>query len=435
MLLALLLLTLPTDPTPPSILLVTLDDVGAEQLRAYDPAAPACTPFLDEMAAAGMVFTRAYSQTVCSPTRASWLTGRHPFRTGVGSAVRYDRVAQEQGLDPDEYTLSDHLGSHGYATWTAGKWHLNGITETHDHPGRLGVSEYRGDLAGAPGFNSGPANYSDWDYTVNGTTTVRTDYITTRTAIDAMVLSYTQGPWFGAVHFNAPHSPYHVPPLMPCYSGCPCPSPGGTGNSTYPSMIQSVDAFVRAVVEEAVRATAGNLVVILWGDNGTPTQVPANPSCPRSGKGFLFEGGVRVPLIVAGEGISTGTTDALVGPTDLFDTVCELAGVPLTPLAMDSASFLPALQGGPGTRSSLYLGYFEDNGNTTGPWNAHRRSVIEDRYKLIRRYPQQTLPAEEMLDLQCDPCEAVNLLESTLNPFQQAAYDRMKAQLTLLGVD
>ncbi len=425
--------TSPSSSTP-SVLLVTIDDLGTDQVRSYDPDADACTPVLDSLAVAGVRFTRAYANPVCSPTRAALLTGRYGMRTGVGLPINHNVPRWASGLALSELTLAKHLRANGYRTWAAGKWHLDGIEHGPDHPNLMGFESYRGDLAGAPGLRtSRSADYFDWDRTVDGHTLDDTRYCTTVTLLDAVqMMEQASGPWFGYVSWNAVHSPYHAPPSHACPpNSCGCQS-APRGKYAYPALVESVDAHLGVLIDAAVAATAGDVIVIVMGDNGTPRPIPSNKPCPRSGKGLLYEGGISVPFYVAGTGLPPGTvSDALIGVTDVFATVCELVGVG-TPLeAQDSLSFRPALFGAPGVREYVYCESFGRNG-LPAQLTEYRRVVVERDWKLIRRDANPVLPMEELFDLAGDPCESKNLMEEPLTGAALRAYERLNDRLFLL---
>ena len=140
-----------------NVLLVIADDYGADAMGLYSSAETAPTPTLDALAATGVRFTNCWANPVCSPTRASILTGRHAFRTGVG--------APGHVIGLNEFTVAQALGDAGYGTACIGKWHLSDDTNGGaDNPNLMGFDHYSGNTGGALG------NYYRWDKTVNGVT-------------------------------------------------------------------------------------------------------------------------------------------------------------------------------------------------------------------------------------------------------------------------
>lgn len=415
----------------PSVLVVLLDDVGTDMLGCYgDPAAP-CTPNIDALAAAGVRLTRAYANPICSPTRAALLTGRHAFRTGVGFALSGSDPDADDGLALAELALPEHLAAGGYATAAIGKWHLLGPGDPDTHPNDHGFGHYRGSLNRAGGSIG---SYFSWPRTVDGVTAPESSYATTRQTLDALeVLGSLPRPWFGFVALSAAHGPFQAPPPAACPSapGCACPATSVAGRrERYEAIVESADAHLGVLVRALVEATQGELVVMLLGDNGTPNEFAQ--ACPRAGKAYVYEGGIRVPWIVWGPGIAPAVRDDLVQVTDVFATVCELAGLPVPASAEDSLSFLPVLHGAPGARATVYEELFTPTGLPFAP-TRHLRAIGDGRWKLLR-HTGASLPAEELFDLWADPCETTDLLQAPLSPEAQRAYFRLEDELELLGV-
>lgn len=420
----------PSAPVPPNVLVIVIDDVGTDAIGAYGhPEAP-CTPFLDSMAQTGFLARRAYASPVCSPSRSQLHTGRHSFRTGVGQAIAMANPLRAAGLDTSELTLPEHMRRNGFATSGIGKWHLLGVGHAASHPNELGYEHFAGHIMGVL-----LRGYWDWDRTVDGVTAVDTEYATTRTLLDSFeAVGSMPAPWFLTVSFNAAHAPFHVPPPHLCSGdpGCVCSgSPTGI-REEFEAMVESLDEAIKSLVTDLETMTAGNLVTIVVGDNGTPVEVQVAPML-RGAKEDVYEGGIRVPMIARGPGIVPRVSDDLILATDVFATVCELTGVVVPPEAQDSVSFVPALQGGTGARSWVYSETFLPNGLPFLP-TVHERTVIEERFKLIRRTGLPSGDGDELFDLAADPAEANNLLNGQLTPDEENAYDRMKAVLEQLGV-
>ena len=193
-----------------NILLIIADDVGKDKIGVYqqgDDATRPATPNIDRLAARGVRFTNAYSYAACSPTRATILTGRYGFRTGVGTVIRYR--SDPVGLPQNEISLPEmlELGNAGYDHSHVGKWHL-GVRRDHGRidPLRQGFHW----SAGARRLQG----YSEWSKLVNGELTHRSGYVTIDTTDDAIARANAMHePWFLWVAYNAAHKPYHLPPL------------------------------------------------------------------------------------------------------------------------------------------------------------------------------------------------------------------------------
>lgn len=161
-------------------------------------------PNVEALCAAGMVFENTYAAPVCSPTRATILTGKYGFRTDVGAAMRPKSRA---GLSGEEVSLFDVLKPAGYASAVIGKWHVAGLGDTLDHPSTLGVENYYGI------FEGGLPDYFNWTAVENGKEIEVTTYSTTDFTNRAVYwISEQENPWFLWLAYNAPRVPFHLPP-------------------------------------------------------------------------------------------------------------------------------------------------------------------------------------------------------------------------------
>jgi len=162
------------------------------------------TDHLSELCANGAVFENAYSAPTCSPTRATIMTGRYGSRTGVGAVLSRENDAS---LSPDEVTLFDRLNEANYAAAVFGKWHLTSDANNLDHPKQLGVETFFGL------FSGGLKSYDDWRAVENGRR-VRVDGYSTSAIADRAIdwIAAQDDPWFAWLAFNAPHTPFHLPP-------------------------------------------------------------------------------------------------------------------------------------------------------------------------------------------------------------------------------
>ncbi|MFT7678732.1 MAG: arylsulfatase B [Planctomycetota bacterium] len=406
----------------PNIIVIVADDFGVDMLNAYgEGTAPACTPNIDALASQGMLFRNAWTNPICSPTRAALLTGRYGFRTGIGTVVGNN----EAGLPLSEEAMPEMLL--GYASTAVGKWHLSGNLGL-DHPRDQGFDHFAGFIRGAI------QNYFQWPKVVDGANTGSSVYSTTDIANEAInAVGSLPSPWYVQVNFNAPHSPWHVPPTNLC-PGLPCANNWCGNLPTNPSNREMGKAMVEAMDTELGRILASvhqvdpNAIVVFMGDNGTPAQLSEAPFLPNHAKGTMFEGGVNVPLIISGPGILAADCNALVSSVDLFATFAQLAHVRAG--TEDSVSMVPYFHAPHlRLREMTYTETFSPNGGTL-PFNQHSRCVREERYKLIRITGQ----SDQLYDLQQDPFETNNLLPG-LNTMQQDAFDRLLAEFVRLGVD
>ena len=199
-----------------NILLVIADDYGIDSHSLYNtnPAASLPpTPNINALAARGVRFANACAYPVCSPTRAAILTGRYGFRTGVTDVLG---TAGAQGIYTNEFTLPDVLSA-THRCGSFGKWHLGGTAPSPNSVG--GWPHFSGSLGGGLGQNA--SNYISWTKISNGVTRMNHPiYATTDNVNDALTWLGAQGTnrWFLWLAFNAPHTPFHLPPTNLCPS-------------------------------------------------------------------------------------------------------------------------------------------------------------------------------------------------------------------------
>ena len=420
-----------------NILLLIADDYGIDACSLYNTSPTAAlppTPNIAALAANGVRFTNAYAYPVCSPSRSAMLTGRYGFRTGTGNVVS---GASNNLLKASEFTLPDAFAANlslGYQLKHFGKWHLGGA---NTNPGAIGGwPAFAGSIAGEI------PSYTNWTKVItNGTpggttSSTATTYATTDVVNDAVSWIQTQTaankPWFAWVAFNAPHIPFHLPTptsLCPHYT-----SLSGTAGDISANPRSYYNAAVEAMDTEIGRLLAtvdlSKTTVIFLGDNGTPAQVLQTPFPSGHGKDTLYEGGIRVPLIVRGpDVVSPGrTADLTTHVVDLYSTILELAGVSVTGtvpagVTLDSQSLLPVLQNQTVTRTRLFSEEFDIAFSTLGG-----RVLRDDRYKIIRK----RTGTDEFYDLQADPYESTNLLAGGVNAMtatRQSYYYRLRFEL------
>ncbi len=406
----------------PNVLLVIADDFGTDSQSLYNPTpgATAPTPTINALADAGLRFTNAWASPVCSPTRACLLTGRHAFRTGVGEAVS---LAAANSLTLNELTLPEVITQsavNGLQSACFGKWHLTagGPSLTNPAPNAIGGwPHYAGATGGAL------TSYTSWTKVTNGTSTTSTTYATTDVVNDAIAWIHARTglgqPWLAWVAFNAPHTPFHTPPDS-LHSYGPNPV---TNLLKYRAAVQAMDTEMARLLTAVNPATT---TVIFMGDNGTPGQVAQAPYNNTSAKDTLYDGGVRIPLIVRGPGIAPSTTTgALVHAVDLFSTQLELAGLTVpSGVTLDSHSLMPILTSQTSAvRTRLFTDQFDASAPSTGG-----RALRDDRYKLIRF----NTGTDAFYDLLTDSGEAANLLGggiAAMSASQQAHYYRLRFNL------
>ena len=390
-------------------------------------------PNLETLAARGLRFTNAYSQPVCSPTRASILTGRYAFRHTVGWPQGATLPASELTL-PEIFTAE----SSGYNLASFGKWHLGGGTTGPLDLG--GWTEFRGILGG------GVTSYTNWDKTENGVTTPNvTTYTTTDQVNEAVTFidAQTSDPWFVWIGFNAPHTPFHNPPTTPTllegypdYAETDGEVTGTNRRGAYEAALQALDTEIGRLLN-SVDLNTTNVIII--GDNGTPGAVSQAPFDSSHAKGTLYDGGIHVPLIMAGPDIPlTGTSHKLVHCVDLFATILDLAGIDIDTATssvdtIDSQSIVPILKGQDGASRYIVSEAFGSGGNGDG------RTIISSDYpdyKLII-FGDPTIASDvstyEIYNLSQDKNEQTSLGVPVLGDPHYNAYQALLAKDLDLG--
>lgn len=342
-----------------NVLVIIADDLGTDKLRSYSPEGDPDTlpntlpntPTIDALAANGISFDNAWACPVCSPTRASILTGRYPFRHGVTFALgNNDTLALEEITLPEVLDLHQIQGGVDISTGAIGKWHLSSnSTGGSDHPNLQGFDHFEGILNGAP---AGPDGYFGWLETINGESALQTNYATTEQVDDA--LKFIEGQdnnWFCWLAFNAPHTPFHAPPAELHNVDLPDVDPQDEPVPFFNAMTEAMDTEMARLFAQMDPQVLANTVVIFVADNGTTGDVVLEPYDPNRSKGSVYTNGVRVPLIVSGPGILLPgrRENSPVDVTDLFATSLELLGVndwqSLLPptVQIDSVSLRPYL--------------------------------------------------------------------------------------------
>jgi arylsulfatase A-like enzyme len=351
-----------------------------------------------------VVFRNVWAHANCSPGRASILTGRQPSDHGVGYAINESRPDRTIGLHPDAATLPRALAAAGYHTAAMGKWHLgshlvDGQTISHDefllHANYVGFAWYSG-------YVRGGIDYFEWPKCINGVSSLVSIYATTDTANETInqIAAAGSQPYFAWVAFRAPHGPLHAPPDHLHSFG---DLTGANGRTLTRAMTEAMDTEIARILQYVDLSTT---TVFFIGDNGTYGPLYRGPG--TLGKGTVYEGGLVVPLIVAGQAVDPAArgqeVNALVQSTDLYATILEMAGLPND--APDSISLLPYFSDPttPSLRDVIFSEIFEPNGGPIDPAR-HERAARDARYKLL----QNGLDAPEFYDLQEDPGETTPL--------------------------
>lgn len=431
------------DQGPPNILFILIDDMGWRDLGCYGSDFYE-TPNLDRLADQGMLFSDAYAACpVCSPTRASLLTGKYPATLGLTDWIDWGgKTHPARGrlidapyvdhLPSSEVSVATALKQAGYATWHVGKWHLGTQTSPLDHgfdcniggchwgsPAKGYFSPYH-----IPGFQDGPEG----------------EYLTDRLTDEAIHLidTHSGSPfflnlWYYAVHtpiqakakqvarFQAKAARMGLDRIEPFEIGEPFPTQHKReqrvtrrvlqSDPAYAAMIYNLDENIGRLLQVLEqKGLAENTVVIFTSDNGGLATAEGSPTCNAplaEGKGWMYEGGTREPLIVHWPGVvQPGVTcDTPVSSPDFYPTLLHIAGQPLRPEQhTDGLSLLPLLKGEPGLERAAIFWHYPHYGNQGGTPGS---SIRAGDYKLIHFFEDDHL---ELYNLRADPGETRNLV-------------------------
>ncbi|MGB3467540.1 MAG: sulfatase-like hydrolase/transferase [Cyclobacteriaceae bacterium] len=405
------------DSSSPNIVLIIADDLGWDAFGNYPgiTSIRANTPILDSLALNGVTFTNFWSSPICAPTRAALLTGKFGFRTGVGGVQN----PQTATLSNSEIIIQQYLADNstgGYASAVIGKWHVSAGSNLNA-PDNFGVDYYSGIFRGAV------QDYYNWTQTSAGEQTDITTYTTTHFVNQSTDwIDQQSGPFFLWLAFNAPHTPFHLPPADLITDKSLVDNQSAINSDPLPYYLASIEAMdteIARLIGSLSEEQRENTVFIFMGDNGTPTQVVQTPYEENGAKNTLFQGGVNVPLIISGKGITrkNDMETAMVQVQDLFATIADL-GETGTSTYQDGISIRPLLSSVSSDERAFV--YTEQFGNTST--NNDGYAIRNDRYKLIERSDESSY----LYDLTNDPFEQNNLLLNPLSELSQENFDELK---------
>jgi len=421
---------------PPNVVLVLVDDLGWSDVACAGTTEYYETPNIDRLAGEGTRFVQGYAAcAVCSPSRAAVLTGRHPARLGITDWIHHSsaeaRRALELGqhlegfdphrgrplltpinrawLDDEERSLAELLAGSGYVSGYVGKWHLGPVGHL---PTDQGFAVNRGGFqVGSPPAYFDPYASKAFPDGIPGLPPRREgEYLTDREADEcvAFIEAHQDRPFFLQYAPYAVHSPLRAPAdLVEKYSDKPG---GGRRQPVYAGMVERLDAAVGRLLDALDRAgLRDDTIVVFTSDNGGATHFKATENAPlRRGKGFPYEGGLRVPLIVRWPGVVRAgriIEDVPALGTDLVPTLAAAAGVALPQdRPYDGIDLLPLLRGGEAPPPRPLVWHFPHYwwGTRLTPYSVLR----EGRWKLVHQY---ATGAVELYDLAEDPSEERDL--------------------------
>jgi len=408
----------------PNFVFILVDDLGWRDVGCFGSTFYE-TPNIHRLARGGMRFTDAYAACpVCSPTRASILAGKYPARTGVtdyigasqpGDWKRNTKLVPAPYADRlalDEVTLAEAFKEAGYATFFAGKWHLGpegfwpenqgfdvnkgGIDRGGPYGGKKYFSPY-----GNPRLEDGPPG----------------EHLPLRLGRETadFIEAHKDGPLLAYLSFYSVHTPLMTTKELEAkyaakQKNAPATAWGQEGerqvrlvqnHAVYAGMVEAMDTAVGIVLDRLDRlGLAENTVVFFMSDNGGLSTSEGSPTSNvplRAGKGWLYEGGIREPMIVRAPGVTrpgSACTEPVIS-TDFYPTMLELAGLPLRPNQhVDGTSFVPLLEGGKMTRGPIYW-HYPHYGNQGG---APGGAVRDGDFKLVEWYEDGRLELYNLRD-------------------------------------
>jgi len=342
-------------PSSPNILFIIADDMGFDVTNGFPEGdQKPFTPHLDAIMNNGLTFTNFWVNPSCIPTRASIISGKYGINTGVlglGDALSSEHTVLQSYINQNT--------SNAYATAVIGKWHI--ADSDSFNPETLGIDYYAGLISGS--VNS----YTSWGFTEDGITTTETEYATKKfTDVSIDWIQQQSQPWFLWLAYNAPHRPFHVPPAEMHNQGDLPDNPAAIDANPLPyylAAIEAMDYQIGELLASLSPEELSNTQIIFIGDNGTPGQVAQFPYSRSTAKGSTYQGGVNVPMFIAGSKVTrTGIDTALINGTDLYATIASMAGVSVQEIH-DSKNF-EGLLSEPNPNQEFYNLSIDPNENT-----------------------------------------------------------------------
>ena len=425
------------DRSAPNFVFFLVDDLGWADVACFGSTFHE-TPNIDRLAASGMKFTNAYAASpVCSPTRASIMTGKHPVRVDITDWIpgnrqrknpKFAHIDDRDSLALEEVTIAEALKDNGYQTFFAGKWHLGNDGSLPTDQGfdiNLGGIEKGSPPGGyyAPFKNRKLVDRKEDNYLTDRLTDESISFLESRKKDQPFLL------FLSYYNVHTPIQPYkkridHFRAKAKTKfkdKSAPIVEHDGQSRSrqdypAYASMVAAVDDSVGRILDQLDKLDlSDNTVVCFFSDNGGLCTLHKNrvaPTCNaplRSGKGWLYEGGIRSPMIVRAPGVTKmdSVCEVPVSSTDFFPTMLELAGLEAKPdLHADGLSLVSLLEeSGDLDRDSLYWHYPHYHGSAWTPGAAIR----DGDWKLIEFYEYENF---ELYNLGSDIGEQNNLVDA-----------------------
>ena len=404
----------------PNVLVILVDDLGYGDLSSYG-AKDLTSPHVDALVAAGMRFDNFYANCpVCSPTRASLMTGRYPELVGVPGVIRTHAESNWGYLDPNTPTLPELLDEAGYHTAMVGKWHLG--LESPNIPTQRGFAHFKGYLGdmmddyyrhrrhGINYMRDGENEVDPQGHATDLFSQWACEYLETRKGKDQ--------PFFLYLAYNAPHTP--IQPPAEWVKKVKEREEGITDRrAKLVALIEHMDDGIGQVMK-TLNATglAEDTLVIFSSDNGGQVDVGANNGPLRDGKQSMYEGGLKVCTCAVWPGqIKAGSESKDLAITmDLFPTICEVANTKIEH-QIDGRSILPVLLG-KGTSEKPRDLFFHRREGGTRYGGLTINAIRRGDWKLLQNSP---FAPQELYNLQDDPLEENDLATKNRKVFNELA--------------
>ena len=381
-----------------NVILIIADDFGLDASVGYSvgnqkPNMPVILNLIDN----GITFNNVWSNPVCTPTRATILTGKYGYRTEVLNVN--DRLSE------NESTIFNYLNQNtNYSSALIGKWHLAGTPPILNHPNSLGVEFFSGIIGG------GVQDYFNWTLNKNGVNENVNQYTTSKLTDEAINwIGNQEKEWFLWLAYNAPHTPFHLAPLN-LHSLGQLPSDQASIDENpipyYFSMLEAMDSEIGRLLSSLDSDELEKTTILFVGDNGTPNPVSQQYNSRRV-KGTLYQGGINVPMIISGfqANRSNAQENSLINLTDLFTTILKLCGMNISNIN-DSKSFYNLLNSASSQEIREYVYSELGQQNFTIRNKTHKYISFDDG-------------TEALFNLNNNPFERPNLLNANQLPLTE----------------
>lgn len=401
---------------PPNVIVILADDLGCRDMALYDGWVE--LPRIETMAGQGMAFTDFHANSsVCSPTRAAFLSGRYQQRVGIVDVIVGHRDP-DAGLPASLPTLGKTFQKNGYATGLFGKWHVG--HSDRFNPVHHGFDEFIGLLNGAGDFHVN----KNWrngleKFTMHG---YATDIITDN-SID-FIERHKDEPFFLYVSHQTPHNPYQTRADTPesRVDGWRQNRVNDENRPRYIEMLKDLDNSVGAILDQVKKSgLSENTLVFFWSDNGDVGMSPVERKL-RGTKFGHYEGGHRVPAVAwwPGKIPSGAKSDAFLLGFDLYPTLTELAGISKgNPDNLDGRSFADhLLKQAPVSDRDIFFGYEPKLGTAMrrGDWKMILKDGEVQLYNLEKDLKETTNVASENKELVESMRAAIQHFKATVLP-------------------